>query len=135
MASIVSRVSDVTIENVKGTKLDTTTVETFHIRGQFDATPAQIEALEALLRKITLNETVTIAEGELPGAASKTVRAAGTDRSAVRVWARENGHDVSDKGRISEDILSAYDKHMKRAAEAAAAPVKATPVVKGGRTS
>ncbi|MEO6145188.1 MAG: Lsr2 family protein [Dermatophilaceae bacterium] len=32
------------------------------------------------------------------------------DLSAVREWARNNGHKVSDRGRISADILAAYDK-------------------------
>lgn len=33
-----------------------------------------------------------------------------TDLSAVRQWARKNGHQVSDRGRISADVLAAYDK-------------------------
>jgi hypothetical protein len=32
------------------------------------------------------------------------------DLSAVRAWARKNGHQVSDRGRISAEILTAYDK-------------------------
>ena len=32
------------------------------------------------------------------------------DLSAVREWARNNGHKVSDRGRISADVLAAYDK-------------------------
>ena len=31
------------------------------------------------------------------------------DLGAVRAWARENGYDVSDRGRVSVDILAAYD--------------------------
>ncbi|GAB3885896.1 histone-like nucleoid-structuring protein Lsr2 [Terrabacter terrigena] len=41
-------------------------------------------------------------------------RAAGSakrgDLTAVREWARANGHAVSDRGRISAEIQSAYDK-------------------------
>jgi hypothetical protein len=41
-------------------------------------------------------------------------RAAGSakrgDLTAVREWARANGHNVSDRGRISAEIQSAYDK-------------------------
>ncbi len=33
-----------------------------------------------------------------------------TDLSAVREWARANGHAVSDRGRISAEVQSAYDK-------------------------
>jgi len=32
------------------------------------------------------------------------------DLSAVREWARKNGHQVSDRGRISAEVLAAYDK-------------------------
>ena len=27
---------------------------------------------------------------------------------AVRAWARENGHKVSDRGRVSQEVLDAY---------------------------
>lgn len=40
-----------------------------------------------------------------PAAASK----GGTDTAAVRAWARENGHDVSERGRISAEVLAAYE--------------------------
>jgi len=39
-----------------------------------------------------------------------TTRLRRGDLSAVRVWARNNGHKVSDRGRISAGILAAYDK-------------------------
>ena len=32
-----------------------------------------------------------------------------TDLDAVRAWARENGHTVSDRGRVSNKVLEAYD--------------------------
>ena len=32
-----------------------------------------------------------------------------TDLAAVRDWAKSNGHQVSDRGRISADVLKAYD--------------------------
>lgn len=31
------------------------------------------------------------------------------DLSAVRSWARENGHEVSDRGRVPASVLEAYD--------------------------
>jgi hypothetical protein len=33
----------------------------------------------------------------------------GTDTAAVRAWARENGHEVSERGRIAADVLAAYE--------------------------
>jgi hypothetical protein len=32
------------------------------------------------------------------------------DLSDIRAWARENGHEVSDRGRISAAVQEAYDK-------------------------
>lgn len=38
-------------------------------------------------------------------------RANATDLGAVREWARANGYDVSDRGRVSAVILEAYAAH------------------------
>lgn len=37
-------------------------------------------------------------------------RASATNTTAVREWARANGFDVSDRGRISREVQEAYDK-------------------------
>jgi Lsr2 len=48
------------------------------------------------------------------GAAAKPKRgavrgpAAGVDTAAVREWARANGHEVSERGRVSKKIIEAY---------------------------
>lgn len=34
----------------------------------------------------------------------------GRDLTAVRKWASENGHTVSDRGRVPQNILNAYDE-------------------------
>ncbi|GMA89422.1 hypothetical protein GCM10025868_46720 [Angustibacter aerolatus] len=34
--------------------------------------------------------------------------AAGTDTAAIRQWAKENGHEVSERGRISAAVMDAY---------------------------
>lgn len=47
------------------------------------------------------------------GRKSSHKAAAGTrrgDLSAVREWARNSGHKVSDRGRVSAEVLAAYDK-------------------------
>lgn len=35
------------------------------------------------------------------------------DTAAIRTWAKENGYDVSDRGRIHQDIQDAYYAAMK----------------------
>ena len=42
--------------------------------------------------------------------ASKASGGRKADLGAVRAWARENGHKVSDRGRISAEVQTAYDK-------------------------
>ena len=32
-----------------------------------------------------------------------------TDLASVRAWARDNGHDVSERGRIPASVIKAYD--------------------------
>ena len=41
-----------------------------------------------------------------------TAKAVATGASAkeIRDWARSNGHDVPDRGRVSADVREAYDK-------------------------
>jgi hypothetical protein len=43
-------------------------------------------------------------------AREKGVSSAGLDLSAVRTWANQHGHEVSQKGRVPQDIIEAYRK-------------------------
>jgi hypothetical protein len=44
---------------------------------------------------------------------SSSRASSGTDTAAVREWARKNGHTVSDRGRISAEVLAAYEAAAK----------------------
>ena len=39
----------------------------------------------------------------------RPARSSSVDLAAVRQWARHNGYSVSDRGRISRDVLAAYE--------------------------
>ena len=39
---------------------------------------------------------------------ARKAAASGNDTSAVREWARANGHQVSERGRLSSTVLDAY---------------------------
>ncbi|MFC3690192.1 histone-like nucleoid-structuring protein Lsr2 [Aquipuribacter hungaricus] len=45
------------------------------------------------------------------GAAKPAARrsASGTDTTAIREWARSNGHQVSERGRIKAEVIEAYN--------------------------
>lgn len=44
--------------------------------------------------------------GRKPGG---TAAASGPSAKEIRDWARENGHDVPDRGRVSAEVREAYD--------------------------
>lgn len=50
----------------------------------------------------------TSAKGRRASSGRSAVASSGCT-AAVRAWARENGHEVSDRGRIKADVLAAYD--------------------------
>jgi hypothetical protein len=52
------------------------------------------------------------AAGRRSGSGSSSTSSASSrrDLSAVRAWARSNGHQVSDRGRVSAAVQEAYDK-------------------------
>ncbi|MGV9362039.1 histone-like nucleoid-structuring protein Lsr2 [Amycolatopsis sp. NPDC003731] len=50
-----------------------------------------------------------------------------TDRErsrAIRAWASENGYEVSERGRLSAEIVTAYDEARRQAAEPVPAPAR-----------
>lgn len=58
-----------------------------------------------------IGKYVTVARKTGGGAKARSVRRAGgakADLAAVRAWARENGYEVSDRGRVSSTVMDAY---------------------------
>jgi len=49
----------------------------------------------------------------LPCAGSPAPVKRNPETAAIRKWARENGHEVSDRGRIHQEIQDAYYAAMK----------------------
>lgn len=45
--------------------------------------------------------------------AGRSRRAAGADHSAVRVWARANGHEIGERGRIPLSVVEAYERAQR----------------------
>jgi uncharacterized protein YhaN len=61
------------------------------------------ESVRAMARAATVPvETATVAEPRQP-------RSAGVDPSMVRAWARENGYEVGERGRIPVQVIEAYN--------------------------
>jgi len=59
-------------------------------------------------RKTTGGRSTSSSSSRSSGARASSTTKRG-DLDAVRAWARDNGHTVSDRGRVSNRILEAYD--------------------------
>lgn len=81
-------------------------------------------AFEGVDYEIDLNETNAAnfremmasymgAGRQIPGAGRSSrrssVRSSKRESHAIRAWAQENGHEVSARGRISRDVVEAYE--------------------------
>ncbi len=62
------------------------------------------EALEPFVKRARQVEDVR-------GGAKKAPKPLDYDQEAVRQWARANGHQVGDRGRIPSEIVNAYREH------------------------
>ncbi len=66
-------------------------------------------ALEKALKPYIAKATTQGRRRSAPSSRRTARRAPRTDLAAVRDWAKSNGHQVSDRGRISAAIQQAYD--------------------------
>jgi hypothetical protein len=80
-----------------------------------DGVSYEIDLTAAHAKKLRDDLATWTGHARRSGGRKSTRRLAGNgqrrgDLSAVREWARSNGHDVSSRGRISAVIQAAYDK-------------------------
>ncbi|MET8149377.1 Lsr2 family protein [Actinoplanes sp. NPDC049668] len=107
------------VDDLDGTELkdgDGGGTVTFSIRGQYyeiDLSKKNQDALDKALEKYTNKATKVAAPVRGGGVAKKVTKVSPAgdkdQRLAIREWANANGHKVSDRGRISQDILDAYE--------------------------
>lgn len=101
------------IDDLDGTVLDDGVTINFSVNGhtyEIDLSPESAEAFHDVLapyikagRPVAGNTSRTTTQGRSGGKSGRT------DLAAVRAWAKDNGHDVSDRGRVSVSVLEAYD--------------------------
>ncbi|QAY69185.1 histone-like nucleoid-structuring protein Lsr2 [Xylanimonas protaetiae] len=108
---MVQKTQVVLIDDIDGTEADETV--TFALDGvtyEIDLTSAHASELREAF-------ATWIGHGRKSGSrAAATARPAGRRTSAdraqlakIREWARENGHKVSDRGRISAEVIAAFE--------------------------
>jgi hypothetical protein len=106
---MAQKVNIILIDDIDGS--DATETVQFGLDGvsyEIDLNDSHASALrDALATYIGHGRKVT--SGGRRGAATARRSTGGGNTKAVRDWARANGYEVSDRGRISADIQQAYD--------------------------
>ena len=60
-------------------------------------------------RKVNARAGATKGTSNTRSSSPRTAGSNERDMNAVRAWLRENGHEVSDRGRVAQKLLDAYD--------------------------
>ena len=110
------RVIELLVSDLSGTELDAGQGETieFSYRGKdytIDVTDTEAEKFDKAMEKY-LNAATKLGGRRSAGSSSR--RSGGSGRSKeeladARAWLKQNGHKVSDRGRIKQELLDIYD--------------------------
>lgn len=103
---MAQRVEVLLVDDIDGADADETV--TFGL----DGVTYEIDLTEANAKKLRDDFAKWVGHGRRSGGRKSTTRASSRrkDVSAVREWARANGHEVSERGRIPAAVQEAYDK-------------------------
>jgi hypothetical protein len=107
---MAQKVQVLLVDDINGTEAAET------VSFSLDGASYEIDLTVANAKKLRDDLSTWVAHARRSGGRKSTRRTTTTgsarrgDLGAVREWARNNGHKVSDRGRISADILAAYDK-------------------------
>ncbi|MHB9858356.1 histone-like nucleoid-structuring protein Lsr2 [Streptomyces sp. YIM S03343] len=107
---MVQKIVTVYSDDLTGTESDEVSTHRFSLNGieyEIDLTPESYDKLDAALRPF-------IETGRKMGRTKVTGRvhrgaAAGPSAEEVRAWARENGYEVNDRGRVPGEIREAFE--------------------------
>lgn len=104
------------VDDLDGTVLDAGEGETvlFSLDGiayEIDLTDEHAATLRGALEPyVAAARSISSRSGSATSSASRTRRRSGQqDVGAIRQWAREQGHQVSDRGRVPASIVEAYE--------------------------
>jgi hypothetical protein len=103
------------IDDLDGTVLEVGDGETVHfsldgVAYEIDLTDDNAAALRAAVAPFISAGRRLARTASVSSSAPKPKRGSGrTDLAAVRAWANDNGHSVSDRGRVPASVLDAYD--------------------------
>jgi hypothetical protein len=108
---VAQKVQVVLTDDIDGGEADETVQ--FALDGisyEIDLSEGNAEALrEALAPYVDASRRVGGRASRRTGAAKSRPASERVDMSNVRAWARENGYQISDRGRVSSEVRDAYE--------------------------
>ncbi|MFF7726542.1 Lsr2 family protein [Streptomyces sp. NPDC008001] len=110
---MAQKVQVLLVDDLDGGEADETV--TFALDGktyEIDLTTANADKLRGLLEPYTRSgrRTGGRAAGSRGKARAAAVTGGSPDTAKIRAWAKKNGYNVNDRGRVPADIREAYEK-------------------------
>lgn len=101
------------VDDIDGSLLESGEGETvnFSLNGaayEIDLNSTHAEELRAALAPYIQAGRRATAGGAARSATTRRRSSGSSDTAAIREWAKANGHKVSERGRISADVMAAY---------------------------
>ncbi|MFE0359338.1 Lsr2 family protein [Streptomyces nigra] len=106
---MAQKIVTVYTDDLTGAESNEVGTHTFSLNGvyyEIDLTPENYDKLDAALRPFIEGGRK---QGRTKGAPRVRKAAEGPSTEEVRVWARENGYVVSNRGRVAREVREAFD--------------------------
>ncbi|MFJ3310513.1 Lsr2 family protein [Streptomyces sp. NPDC086549] len=107
---MVQKIVTVYSDDLTGTESDEVSTHRFSLNGieyEIDLTPDSYDKLDAALRPF-IEKGRKVGRTKVPGRVRGDA-ADGPSAEEVRAWARENGYEVNDRGRVPREIREAFE--------------------------
>lgn len=108
---MAQKVQVLLVDDLDGGEADETV--TFALDGktyEIDLTTSNADKLRGLLEPYTKGGRRTGGRAAAGRGKGRGVSGGNKDTAEIRKWARENGHNVNDRGRVPAEIREAYEK-------------------------
>nr|WP_202534908.1 Lsr2 family protein [Streptomyces sp. SID4923] len=108
---VAQKVQVLLVDDLDGGEADETV--TFALDGktyEIDLTTSNADKLRSLLEPYAKNGRRTGGRAASGRGKGRAVSGGNKDTAEIRKWARENGHNVNDRGRVPAEIREAYEK-------------------------
>lgn len=106
----ITLVSDLSGEEIAEGKGETVTYSIDNAQYEIDLTKKEADKFRGLFQDhIAVSRKVSGGRGKRSTSTSSGGGRSKDELSKIRVWASENGHEVSERGRISKAVTDAYD--------------------------